>query len=68
MDTITINIKGTERGLDKLESDIGTENLWHSRILSNNLCDEVGDYSDHFRVIVEEDKPNSHGCSHQQTQ
>ena len=54
VDNATINVEGTKRGLDKLESVSGTENLRHSGILSNNLCDEVGDRSDNLKVIAEE--------------
>ena len=49
--------KVTERGLDKLESVITTKNLRHNRILSDNLCDEVGDRIDNLRVVVEKVDP-----------
>ena len=52
VDNSTINIKGTERSLDKLESVISTKNLRHNRILSDNLHDEVGDRSESLRAVA----------------
>ena len=53
VNNVTINTKGTKRGLEKLKSVFNTNNLRRSGILSDNLCDEVGDYSDNLKVIVE---------------
>ena len=53
MDNATIIIKGLKRVLEKLKSIIRMKNLRRSRILSDNLRDEVGDYSDNLRVVVE---------------
>ena len=52
-----LRTKGTKRVLEKLKSIIGTKNLRHSRILNDNLCDEVGDCSDNLRAIVEKVDP-----------
>ena len=67
MDNATINTKGTKRGLDKLESIIGTKNFRRSRILSDNLHDEVGDSSDNLKAVVQKLRPNLYECNHQQT-
>ena len=52
VDNVTISTKGTERGLDKLLSVIGMNNLRCSGILSDNFRDEVGDRSDNLRVVA----------------
>ena len=57
VDNVTISTKGTERGLDKLLSVIGMNNLRCSGILSDNFRDEVGDRSDNLRVVVEKVDP-----------
>ena len=57
IDNATINIKGMKRVLDKLKSVIGTKNLRRGRILSDNLHDKVGDYSDNLRVVAEKVDP-----------
>ena len=57
VNNVTINAKGTMRGLDKLTGIINMENLWHSGVLSGNLYDEVGDCSDNLRVIAQKVDP-----------
>ena len=51
VDNVRVSTKGTKRSLDKLKSVIGTKNLRHSRILSDNLRDEMGDYSDNLKAV-----------------
>ena len=41
MDNVIITAKGKQRGLDILESVIGSKNIWRNGILSDNLGDEV---------------------------
>ena len=48
VDSAIINLKGTKRGLGKLESIINMKNFRRSEILSDNLRDEVGDHSDNL--------------------
>ena len=57
VDNATISVEGMEKGLEKLESVIGTKILWHSGILSDNLVDEVDDCSDNLRPIAEKVDP-----------
>ena len=65
MDNSTIIIKGLKRVLEKFKSIIRMKNLRRSRILSDNHRDEVGDYSDNLRVVVEKSRPKSRECNHQ---
>ena len=57
VDNVMISTQGIERGLNKLESSIGTKNPRRSKTLSDNLHDEVGDHSDNLRVVEEEVDP-----------
>ena len=59
MDNATISTKGMKRGLDKLESVIDSKNLRCSRILSDNIYDEVGDCSDNLKAVAENVDDNS---------
>ena len=61
VDDSTINMEGMERGLNKLESIIGTKNLWRSKILSNSLCNKVGNHSNNLRAITKEVNPTHTG-------
>ena len=47
--------------MNKLESVISIKNLCCSGILSDNLCDEVGDLSDNLREIAEKVDPTHIG-------
>ena len=58
MNNVTINVKGTERGLHKFKSIISTKNRWHSGVLSDNFHDEVGYCSDNLKAIAEKVVPN----------
>ena len=53
VDNVTVRAKVMKKGLDKLESVISKKNLNHSRILSENLRDEVGDCSDNLKAVAE---------------
>ena len=53
VDNATISAKGTKSGLEKLESVISTKNLRRS----DNLYDEVGDYSDNLKAVAEKVDP-----------
>ena len=57
VDNVMSKTKGTERGLDKLESIMGTKNLRRNTILSDYLCDAMGARSDNLKAIVEKVDP-----------
>ena len=57
VNNFTINTKGTERGLDKLESVIGMKNPRHSRILNHNPRDKVGERSENLKVVAKKVDP-----------